>query len=82
MQEGGKLYAVLRFPGMVDDAVRLQRRDELLAAMNADGLVPRKDSAENPEFTTAQYNDPRVKPMFRRNEMLIPVAAGFDLWET
>lgn len=82
MQEGDKVYAVLRFPGMVDDDVRWQRRDELLAAMKTDGLVPATDSAGNPEFITAQYNDPRVKPMFRRNEMLIPVAAGFDLWET
>lgn len=82
VQEGEKLYAVLRFSGKVDDVVRSQRRDELVAAMQVDGLIPEQDGAGNVQFVSAQYNDPRVKPPFRRNEILIPIASGFNLWET
>ena len=82
VQEGDQIYAALRFSGKMDDKVRLQRRDELLSMLEEDGLVPEKDSDGCTSFIVAQYNDPRVKPPFRRNEILIQIASGFDLWET
>ena len=37
--------------------------------------------AAGQEWFLARYNDPSTKPMFRKNELLIPVKE-FDLWES
>jgi SOUL heme-binding protein len=31
------------------------------------------------DWVLARYNDPSIQPIFRRNEVLVPVAK-FDLW--
>lgn len=82
VQEGEEFYAALRFSGKVDDKVRLEKKDELVALMGGDGLIPGHDNDGCTRFIVAQYNDPSVSPPFRRNEVLIPIAAGFNLWDT
>jgi hypothetical protein len=75
----GGIFAVLRFSGVINAEVKQKRKDELLMYLKADGLHPVCEGGE-PSFTVMQYNDPGVKPPFRRNEILIPVA-NFDVWE-
>lgn len=80
LQEPGTVFAVLRFDGQVDEELRTQKREELLACMAEDGLEPQRQDANSMLTYTAQYNDPRVKPFFRRNEVLIAVS-DFDVWQ-
>lgn len=69
------MFAVLRFAGQVDDQVRIRKREELLSFMSEDGLEPLANEKDGSMITySAQYNDPRVKPVFRRNEVLIAVS--------
>jgi hypothetical protein len=48
---------------------------ELLAALQADGL----QVADPDAWALARYNDPSVRPQFRRNEVLMQLQ-DFDLW--
>lgn len=81
MQEPGSVFAVLRYSGQVDEELRVQKRKELLAFMAEDGLEPQVTEQDGGLITyTAQYNDPRVKPLFRRNEVLVAVT-DFDVWQ-
>lgn len=47
---------------------------QLLELMEADGLKAGSKSL------LLRYNDPGTKGPFRRNEVLIPIESGFDLW--
>ena len=51
-------------------------QQELLAALREAGLTPQDDDA----WVLARYNDPSVKPRFRRNEILMQLK-DFDLWQ-
>lgn len=76
------MFAVLRFSGQVDEDLRIQKREELLSCMAEDGLEPQRNQKDGSMLTyTAQYNDPRVKPVFRRNEVLVAVSGRFDVWQ-
>lgn len=83
MQEPGCVFAVLRYSGQVDEELRTQKREELLSRMAEDGLEPQKNPADGSVLTyTAQYNDPRVKPFFRRNEVFVACTDKLDIWQT
>jgi hypothetical protein len=69
-------YAALTFSGVADPEAAAQKQQELRALMQR-----RKISAAGDEWFLARYNDPSTKPMFRKNEVLIPVR-DFDLWES
>ena len=76
MQETGGLYAAIRFPGIVDDSQLDSKQKELVALMTGDSLLP------GDSYLLLRYNDPSVPAAFRRNEVLIPIVGGFELWET
>ena len=69
-------YAALSFSGVADAEAAAQKQQELRALMQR-----RKIIAAGDEWFLARYNDPSTKPMFRKNEVLIPVK-DFDLWES
>ena len=69
-------YAVLSFSGVADSEAAAQKQQQLQALMQR-----RKIFAAGDEWFLARYNDPSTKPMFRKNEVLIPVK-DFDLWES
>jgi hypothetical protein len=79
LQEAGGVFAVLRYSGQVDEGVRGQKWAELLSYMTEDGLDALQRDGRVVTYT-AQYNDPRVKPPFRRNETLVAVSE-FDVWQ-
>lgn len=62
--------AVLRFSGSFSDAAIAENTTVLQGWMTGQGLSP----AGAPE--SAGYNPPWTLPPFRRNEVLIPIAAG------
>lgn len=51
-------------------------QSELLAALREADLTPQDPDA----WVLARYNDPSVKPRFRRNEILMQLK-DFDLWQ-
>lgn len=69
-------YAATSFSGVADPQAASQKERELRVLMQKRGI-----SAASEEWFLARYNDPSTKPMFRKNEVLIPVK-DFDLWET
>jgi SOUL heme-binding protein len=79
LQEPGTVFAVLRYSGQVDEDLRTQKRAELLSYMAEDRLEPQQKDGSLLTYT-AQYNDPRVKPFFRRNEVLVAISE-FDVWQ-
>jgi hypothetical protein len=70
------LYAAIRFPGRADAEECDRFKADLIGLMKADGLIPGSSSL------LLRYNDPGTRGPFRRNEVLIPIESGFDLWET
>ena len=69
-------YAALSFSGVADTKAASQKEQELRTCIQKRGL-----SAKGSEWYLARYNDPSTKPMFRKNEVLIPIEK-FDLWES
>jgi len=65
----GKRYAALIFSGLVGDAKAQQKTAELLSWLQARKLTP----AAPPQL--ARYDPPWTLPFFRRNEILIEIAA-------
>lgn len=72
-QPGGH-YAVASFSGIAD----ARTSAEVEAALRT-GMQSRQLEADGSGWLLARYNDPSTKPMFRRNEVLIPVR-NFQLW--
>ena len=72
-QPGGH-YAVASFSGVADSQAAAAVEKELRRAMQR-----RQITADSQDWLLARYNDPSTKPMFRRNEVLIPVR-DFQLW--
>ena len=73
---------MLGFAGRADAQVAAEQTQKLLRSIERDGLQAAKNETGEAQSLLLQYNDPGVKPMFRRNEVMVPVAAGFDLWES
>lgn len=69
-------YAAISFSGIADPQSASQKERELRFLMQN-----RSIRAAGQEWFLARYNDPSTKPMFRKNELLIPVKE-FDLWES
>jgi len=65
----GKRYAALTFSGLAGDEKAQQKTGELLSWLQARTLVP----AAPPQL--ARYDPPWTLPFFRRNEILIEIAA-------
>eukprot|EP00775_Hariotina_reticulata_P003368 gene3368-3643_t len=75
-QESGGVYAAAVFNGVATPRRCLEVQQQLLAALQVAGLQP----ADSSKWTLARYNDPSVKPRFRRNEVLIKLQ-NFDIWD-
>ena len=73
-QQPGGFYAVVQFNGVATPQKCREAEQNLRSKLVADGLKP-----EGSTWWLARYNDPSVKPQFRRNEVLIPLVE-FDLW--
>jgi hypothetical protein len=63
----GQTMAAVRFSGFSGDAKVKAKTDELLAWVKAEGLSP----AGTPQL--ARYDPPWILPIFRRNEVMVPV---------
>lgn len=59
--------AVLRFSGYASDAVMADKREELAALLERDGLHPAGP------FLEAYYNPPWTPPFLRRNEVMVEI---------
>jgi SOUL heme-binding protein len=81
-QERGGLFASLGFSGIADDRLATKNASKLAEAMTRNGLRPERDESGSVKSLLLQYNEPTVLPPFRRNEVLVPIADGFDLWDT
>jgi hypothetical protein len=75
-QQPGGVYAAAIFNGVATPRVCADVAAQLLADLPESGLR----AAEPGAWTLARYNDPSVKPRFRRNEVLIALQ-DFDLWK-
>lgn len=70
----GGLYAASTFNGLaLVDQVDKEYR-------NLKSLLYRDGVTFNDGWILARYNDPFTNPIFRRNEILIPIESGFNLW--
>jgi hypothetical protein len=74
-QQPGGIYAAAVFNGVATPRKCGEVQQQLLAALLEAGVtVPDPDA-----WVLARYNDPSVKPRFRRNEILMQLQE-FDLW--
>ncbi|KAF8066298.1 heme-binding-like protein [Scenedesmus sp. PABB004] len=71
----GGLWAAAVFGGVATPRAAAKAAAALLADLEAAGLRP----VDPGLWSLARYNDPSVKPRFRRNEVLVQLAS-FDLW--
>jgi hypothetical protein len=79
---GGGTFAVLGFSGVATQDLTSKNADQLVARMERDGLFPERDASGKVQSLTLQYNEPTVLPPFRRNEVMVQIKDGFDLWQT
>lgn len=75
-QQPGGLYAAAVFNGVATPRRCAEMQQQLLDALHEAGLRVADPGA----WVLARYNDPSVKPRFRRNEVLMKLE-GFDLWQ-
>jgi hypothetical protein len=74
----GGLFAVREFSGVATPALVASEASALRADVAAAGFALKEGSA----VRLARYNDPSVKPRFRRNEVLLALdEQAFDLWK-
>lgn len=78
----GGLVACIRFSGIATEALEQQQKRKLLRRMQQDGLEAKLLPSGEAQSLLLQYNDPGTLPPFRRNEVLVPIAGGFDLWSS
>eukprot|EP00879_Flechtneria_rotunda_P020020 GHRR01021048.1.p2 GENE.GHRR01021048.1~~GHRR01021048.1.p2 ORF type:complete len:194 (+),score=67.76 GHRR01021048.1:955-1536(+) len=76
LQQSGGIYAAAMFNGVATPRKCAEVQQQLLTALQEAGLQPVDASL----WTLARYNDPSVRPMFRRNEVLMHLK-DFDLWQ-
>eukprot|EP00210_Caulerpa_lentillifera_P001902 g1829.t1 len=69
----GGLFCCSVFNGAALESEVINEHSKLEKAMMRDKLQPGKD------WILARYNDPFTNPLFRRNEILIPIERGFSL---
>lgn len=74
-RRSGGIYAAALFSGVATPRRCLEVSSELLSALQGARLKPVNSSS----WMLARYNDPSVKPRFRRNEILVELQ-DFDLW--
>lgn len=75
-QQPGGVYAAAVFSGVATPRRCAEVQQQLLGALQEAGLRV----ADPGSWVLARYNDPSVKPRFRRNEVLMKLE-GFDLWQ-
>lgn len=86
-EDPGGLFAVREFSGVATPAQVAVEASALRADVAAAGFRLNEGGAAGgaggaPPVRLARYNDPSVKPRFRRNEVLLPLdEASFDLWK-
>ncbi|KAK9806065.1 hypothetical protein WJX73_010820 [Symbiochloris irregularis] len=73
-RQPGGLWAARTFSGAANTQTSQQQADLLRQALLRAGLKPNSE-----QWVLARYNDPSTRPLFRRNEVLMPVD-GFSLW--
>uniref|UniRef100_A0A383WAA1 SOUL heme-binding protein n=1 Tax=Tetradesmus obliquus TaxID=3088 RepID=A0A383WAA1_TETOB len=71
----GGIYAAAVFSGVATPRKCSEVSTQLLAALHETRLQP----ADSSSWMLARYNDPSVKPRFRRNEILVELR-DFNLW--
>jgi hypothetical protein len=71
----GGIYAAAVFNGVATPRRCSEVSSELFTALQEARLKPVSSSS----WMLARYNDPSVKPRFRRNEILVELQ-DFDLW--
>jgi hypothetical protein len=72
-EQGGGVYAAMRFNGIATDQAAREAESRLDDALRRDGLTRVADSPSS----LAQYNEPLTNPLQRRNEVLVQLE-GFD----
>lgn len=75
LQQPGGVYAAAVFNGVATPRQCADVQQQLLAALREAGLSPQDPDS----WVLARYNDPSVKPRFRRNEILMQLRS-FDVW--
>ena len=70
----GGLFAVSVFNGVALENEVTREHEKLKKMLKKDELVGGED------WILARYNDPFTNPFVRRNEILIPIEGGFNLW--
>ena len=73
-EQPGGIYAAASFSGTADPQTAAKVEAELRTAMQKRGL-----EADGADWSLCRFNDPSTRPMFRRNEVLIPIN-NFELW--
>ena len=73
-KQPGGTFAAATFSGVADAAAAARAQAGLMAALQRRGLT-----ADGSDWVLARYNDPSTQPMFRRNEVLVPLK-DFQLW--
>lgn len=76
VQQPGGIYAAAVFNGVATPRKCAEVQQQLLADLQEAGL----DVQDPKAWVLARYNDPSVKPRFRRNEVLMKLKS-FDLWQ-
>lgn len=82
LQVPGGTFASCQFAGKARDNQVAQQVQKLLKCMQEHGLQAKTDSEGKPEYLLLRYNDPGTWSAFRRNEVLIAIESGWDLWGT
>jgi hypothetical protein len=78
-EDPGGIFAVREFSGVATPAQVAAEASALRAEVAAAGFRLGEKGAA---VRLARYNDPSVKPRFRRNEVLLPLdERSFDLWK-
>ncbi|RZC83245.1 hypothetical protein C5167_046034 [Papaver somniferum] len=71
-EEGERKYAVVKFSGLTTDQLVEEKVKKLKESLERDGCKIITRENEEP-FLLARYNPPWTLPMFRTNEIMIPV---------
>jgi DNA gyrase inhibitor GyrI len=74
-QRPGGIYAAAVFSGVATPRRCSEVSSELFTALQEARLKP----VDSSSWMLARYNDPSVKPRFRRNEILVELQ-DFNLW--
>jgi hypothetical protein len=79
--DDGGIFVVREFGGVATPAVVAAEASALRRDAAAAGFAIREGAGGSAPVRLARYNDPSVKPRFRRNEVMLPLDEGkFDLW--